>query len=259
MPAREGTHGNSSWRNRPFLRASLVLLFVVLSRCPPASAAETGGAKVPSRPKYAADGGSGSFPRPDVDLLDTPTSAVLDYQGYATTTVLSAGGVPALLLRGLQRLNIGAPQRGPPYRHDLPLGPNVQAIPLDGDGWIPSPRSGSTVRATSTTRGQVQSPPPRLLPRRDAGVFRPGAAGPPLHQHLRLRLEFDLRRHPVSLTIRTDLPHGRVGRHLGISLSLSLRPGVYVTPGFHIDFGVRGTGRAAARRRPRAAQSGPSR
>ncbi|MBI5883968.1 MAG: hypothetical protein HZB91_12790 [Elusimicrobia bacterium] len=236
------------------LRAPLALLALVLSFPLPASAAETGGAKVPIRPKHAAEGGSGSFLQPDTSLIDTPTTAVLDYGGYAAATrFFSAGGVLQHVSFGVfHRLNIGAS-----LNVDRLIGtdsasrlraPNVQAKYrfYDGEDWIPSAAVGFD------GQGHLYDAAAKRYNHRHRGFFLVATQElfiPGLQAHPSINIsDFDSNSIygaiPVSLTIRdrvclmaewdgiSDWSHSRINSGLR----------VYVTPGFHIDFGVRGIG-----------------
>ncbi|MBI4679563.1 MAG: hypothetical protein HY748_18475 [Elusimicrobia bacterium] len=214
---------------------------------------EAGPSKVSIRPKHAAEAGGRGL-QPDVSLIDTPTTSVLDYHGYATTArFFSSGGVLEHVSFGVfHRLNIGAS-----LNVDRLIGsdsstrvraPNVQAKYrfFDGDGWIPSAAVGFD------GQGYLYDGTAKRYNHRHRGFFLVATQElfiPGLQAHPSVNIsDFDSNSIygaiPLSLNFRdwvclmfewdsvSDWSHSRINSGLR----------VYVTPGFHLDFGVRGIG-----------------
>ncbi|MBI5209251.1 MAG: hypothetical protein HY927_04670 [Elusimicrobia bacterium] len=246
------------------MRRRLFLLAVLLSvPALPSSAAETGAPEPgpPSRlfsikPKRAAEDPErlpGSA-QPDTDLIDVPTTAVLDYGGYAAKTrFFSHGGMLQHVSFGVfHRLNIGAS-----LNVDRLIGsdettrvraPNVQAKYrfFDGDHLIPSFAVGFD------GQGYLYNRDGKRYNNRHRGFFVVASQElfvPGLETHPVFNIsDFDSNSIygaiPLSLNIRDRAALMAEWDNISDWSTSRINAGlrVYVTPGLHIDFALRGIG-----------------
>ncbi len=242
--------------------AALALASLWLLAAPPGFAAETGAPEPPAeevriRPKKAPRGGRAESSRllsPDTNLIDAPTTAVLDYGGYATTTrFFTAGGVLQHVGFGVYpRLNIGASLNiDKLVGSDKPTrvrAPNVQVKYrfYDGEHWIPSLAVGFD------GQGWRYNPVAKRYNHRHRGFFiaatqELGLPGLEVHPSFNIS-DFDsnsiFAALPLSYNIRdrvslmaewdniNDLAFSRANSGLR----------VYITPALHLDFALRSMG-----------------
>lgn len=225
-----------------------------------ADAAPEGAVKI--RPKAEPEASSAgespiSLLQPDTDLIDAPSSAVLDYGGYsARTRFFSTGGVLQYISFGVfNRLNIGASLNIDKFiGREKPTrvrSPNVQvkyrfyegtrtlpslAFGYDGQGWLYN--QGSR-RYNQRQRGFFVAATQEL-----------GLPGLQLHPSLNIS-DFDTNSIfaalPLSLNIQDKvnlmLEWDAVNNFLDSRLNAALR--VYLTSAVHVDFALRSIGQGA--------------
>ncbi|MBI5623673.1 MAG: hypothetical protein HY924_07850 [Elusimicrobia bacterium] len=229
-------------------------LAALLPLSSPVSAEDDVAPRISIQPKRASSGVTGRFLQPDTSLIDTPTTAVLDYGGYsATTRFFSAGGVLQHGSFGVfHRLNIGAS-----LNVDRLIGtdsttrlraPNVQAKYrfFDGDGWIPSGAIGFD------GQGYLYDAAAKRYNHRHRGFFLAATQElfiPGLQAHPSFNIsDFDSNSIygaiPLSFNIKDRVnlmfEWDNISDWSRSRINSGIR--VYVTPGFHVDFGVRGIG-----------------
>jgi hypothetical protein len=226
---------------------------------PPTQAAEkpenTSPIKIrPKKTRGEGATGEGALLQPDVNLIDVPTAAVLDFGGYsAQTRFFSNGGLLNLVSFGVyQNLDLGAS-----LAMDGLIGnnrtvrlraPNVQAKYrfFDGDRWIPAFAVGFD------GQGYLYNQPNRRYNQRQRGFFVVASqelALPGLQVHPSINIsDFDSNSFfgalPLSYTIQDKvsllLEWDNINTVINSRLNSGLR--IYVTAHFHVDFAVRGIG-----------------
>lgn len=248
-------------------RTLALLAAVLLAAVPLAMAAQTpeepSGLKPikirpkPLRPAPHDDGGDAAGVRliqPDAALLDTPTAAVLDYGGYsAQTRFFSKGGL-------LQRVDFGVYPKlnlGAALNIDGIIGnersvrvraPNVQVKYrfYEGDRYIPAFAAGYD------GQGYIYSATEKRYHHRQRGFYVVGTQElglPGLQAHPSFNIsDFDSNyvcgAIPLSYNIRDKVSvmfeWDNINNFGNSRVNSGLR--AYLTPNFHLDFGVRGIG-----------------
>ena len=215
-------------------------------------------AEIRIHPKTAESGGEGldgeGLLEPDVNLIDAPTSAVLDYGGYsAQSRFFSNGGLLQYLSFGVfQGLNIGAS-----LTVDRLIGndrtvrvraPNVQVKYrfYDGDRTFPSLAVGFD------GQGYEYNQPDRRFNERQRGFFivasqELGLPGLLIHPSVNIS-DFDTNAFfgaiPISYNIKDKVSliaeWDNINNWSNSRFNAGFR--VYITPHFNTDFAVRGIG-----------------
>lgn len=207
-----------------------------------------------SRGQKAEGADEGSLLQPDVNLIDTPTTAVLDYGGYSSLSRFYArGGLLEYLSFGVfQRLNLGASLAIDGLigadRNVRLRAPNVQVKYrfYDGDRQIPSFAVGFDGQGFNYNQND------RRYNHRQRGFFvaasqELGLPGLMAHPSVNIS-DFDTNSFfgaiPLSYNIKDKalvmLEWDNINNWMDSRLNTGLR--FYVTPALHIDFAVRGLG-----------------
>lgn len=209
------------------------------------------------RPKRRARGETAEAAgllQPDVHTIDTPTSAVLDYGGYASQTrFFSRGGVLQHLSFGVfQSLNLGASLtvdgligNDTTVRLRAP-GVQVKYRFYDGDRHLPSLALGYD------SQGHIYNQLDKRYNQRQRGFYvvatqELGLPGLQAHPSVNIS-DFDSNSFfgaiPVSLNIRDKVSllweWDNINDFRDSRVNSGLR--VYITPRLHLDFAVRGIG-----------------
>ncbi|MEK7857743.1 MAG: hypothetical protein AAB320_01260 [Elusimicrobiota bacterium] len=214
-------------------------------------------------------GGGGGLIQPDVSLLDAPTSSVLDYGGYSSQTrFFAAGGLLETVSFGVfHKLNIGGSLNidglignDRTVRARAP-GVQVKYRFYEGDRYIPSFSLGFDAQ------GYQYSTTDKRYNQRQRGFYVVGSQElglPGLQAHPSLNIsDFDTNAFfasfPFSYNIRDKvllmMEWDNVNNFRDSRINSGLR--VYMTPNFHLDFGVRGIGQGG--RYPDGSPRGPER
>ncbi len=250
------------------------LVFACLLACGPVFAqGETAPVKIKPKKELPAreakDDAGGSLLQPDVNLVDAPTSSVLDYGGYSSQTrFFSQGGVLQYVSFGVfHRLNLGASANVDGLigneRVVRVRAPQVQVKYrfYEGDRYIPSFAVGFD------GQGWLYSPTDKRYNQRQRGFYVAGSQElglPGLQVHPSFNIsDFDSNAIfgslPLSLNIRDKasimLEWDNIANWSDSRLNSGLR--VYVTQNFHLDFAVRGIGQGG--RYPDGTRRGPER
>ncbi|MBI5631708.1 MAG: hypothetical protein HY921_12590 [Elusimicrobia bacterium] len=235
--------------------AALSLAQPALAADPPVPAGTEGGT-VKIRPKRGEPGGAelGALLQPDVDTIDTPTTAVLDYGGYAAQSRFFAnGGVLQHISFGVfQNLNLGAS-----LNMDGIIGnnstvrlraPNLQIKYrfFDGDRQIPSLALGYD------GQGHLYNQVDKRYNHRQRGLYfvatqELGLPGLQAHPSFNIS-DFDSNSIfgalPLSFNIQDRasilVEWDNINNFADSRFNTGLR--VYMTPHFHLDFAFRGVG-----------------
>ncbi|MBI4345772.1 MAG: hypothetical protein HY553_02885 [Elusimicrobia bacterium] len=198
--------------------------------------------------------GEGALVPADTELMDVPTAAILDYGGYSSRTrFFSNGGVMEWLSFGVfQRLNIGASMNvdrligtSSPVqltRPDL----QVKFRFYDGDRVIPAAVIGFDGQGYLYNRKDLR------YDQRQRGLYLVGSQEigvPGLHANAGMNIsDFNSNsifgfmamdynvRDKVLLMLEWDNVHNFVESRINMGFR------IYVTPSFHLDFGVRSVG-----------------
>jgi hypothetical protein len=228
--------------------------------CAPAAWAQDDEARDPVpvkiKPKraFAAASDGERLLRPDTSLIDAPTTAVLDYGGYASATrFFSDGGLLQHAAFGVfHRLNIGAS-----LNIDKLVGaekptrvraPNVQVKYrfYDGDHWIPSFAVGFD------GQGALYNAVAKRYNHRHRGFYvaasqelgLPGLSGHPSFNISDFDSNSVFASLPVSYNIRDRVllmvEWDNINNFRDSRFNAGLR--AYVTPGLHLDFALRAMG-----------------
>jgi hypothetical protein len=203
----------------------------------------------------SSDEGSSSLIAPGTDNIDTPTSAVLDYGGYAAKTrFYSQGGLLQYINFGVfQSLNLGAS-----LTMDGLVGnervvrlraPNVQVKYrfFQGDRWIPSAAIGYD------GQGYYYNQTDKRYNHRQRGFYLVGSQElgvPGLFAHPSMNIsDFDTNSFfgaiPFSYNILDKIELMFEWDNIHNFRDSRINSGVraFVTPNFHIDFAFRGIGK----------------
>lgn len=242
-------------RRRATTFLALALLAAAAAR--PARADDSTVASPKIRPKIASStpsSGSDAGLQPDIDVIDAPTSSVLDYGGYSTRSrFYSGGGLLEYLSFGVYPgLNLGASAavdgligNGPEVRVRAPAA-QVRYRFYDGDANLPSLAAGydgqgylynsSDERFDERQRGfyivgskELGVPGLQLHPSINISDFNSNSifGSLPLTYNIRDKAEFLAEWDNIA-----DFSHSR--------LNIGLR--AYLTPAFEVDFAVRSIG-----------------
>ena len=245
---------------RASLRAAAAIAAILLAWAPAAFSQDDDSRPAPPkvriRPKRAfALGGEGDrLLRPDTSLIDAPTTAVLDYGGYASSTrFFSDGGLLQHAAFGVfHRLNIGAS-----LNIDKLVGaekptrvraPNVQVKYrfFDGEEWIPSFAVGFD------GQGMHYNPVAKRYNHRHRGFYLaatqelgvPGLQGHPSFNISDFDSNSVFACLPVSFNIRDRVSLMWEWDNINNFKDSRMNAGVrtYITSGLHLDFAVRAIG-----------------
>jgi hypothetical protein len=240
------------------LPALLVLACAALLSARAARADDATVASPKIRPKIAGDApasGSGDAGlQPDIDVIDAPTSSVLDYGGYSSRSrFYSAGGLLEYVSFGVYPgLNLGASAavdgligNGPDVRVRAPAA-QVRYRFYDGDASVPSFAAGydgqgylydsSSQRFDERQRGfyivaskEIGTPGLQIHPSINVSDFNSNSVYGSLPLTLNIRDKAALLAEWDNIA---DFSHSRV--NIGVR--------AYLTPSFEVDFAVRSIG-----------------
>lgn len=202
----------------------------------------------------AAGGGSGGLLQPDVNVIDAPTSAVLDYGGYSSLSRFYAqGGVLEYVNFGIfQSLNLGGSLSMDGIignsRNVRLRAPNVQVKYrfYDGDRWFPSAALGYD------GQGYDYNSVDKRYNNRQRGFYvvatqELGVPGLEVHPSMNIS-DFDSNAFfgsiPLSYNIKDKVSLLAEWDNIQNFLDSRFNAGVraYLTPHFHLDFAVRRIG-----------------
>jgi hypothetical protein len=221
------------------------------------------------KPKAEAEAATGRLLEPDLALVDTPTSAVLDYGGYSLTTrFFSDGGVLQRVSFGVfHRLNLGASLNiDRLIGSDNPARVRVPHVEVryrfyDGERYLPSLAVGFD------GQGHDYNPVAKRYNNRHRGFFlvatqEVGVPGLMIHPSLNIS-DFDSNSIfgaiPASFniqdTVNLMLEWDNINNFDESRLNAGAR--FYVTDGLHLDFALRGLGQGG--RFSNGASRGPER